>query len=225
MNHRHGIAAALAAVASLGLAGCGGASGTPGVANLRGSNAAATGTTTTVPHGSPTQLLDEFASCMRQNGYPNMADPYVDSNGTIHVSIPATGNGDTGLFSMKDSPCSSYLTAASTALDGGKPPEKPDYSKLLKFARCMRTHGVADFPDPQSGGGLSIRTSPGSDLNPDSPTFQSASKTCSKSAGMPAFGTGGQRGGIEVTQGGGPGPGPAGKPDTAGGGFGIQAGS
>jgi hypothetical protein len=58
-------------------------------------------------------------------------------------------------------------------------------------------------------------------LNPDSPTFQAASKTCARVAGMPAFGTGGQKGGIEVNQGGGPGPGPAGN---QGGGFGIQAG-
>lgn len=218
----HGLAVVAIAVASVGLAACGGGSGAPGVASLSGSNGAGThGTTTTVPHGSPSQLLDEFASCMRQNGFPAMADPYVDSNGTIHVSIPASGNGDSGPYSMKDNPCSQYLTAASTALRGGHAPQKPDYRKMLALSRCMRAHGIADFPDPQAGGGLRIQSSQGSDLNPDSPTFQRASTICAKSAGVPQFGTGGQRGGIEIQQGGGPAPGPA---DKQGGGFGIQAG-
>jgi hypothetical protein len=46
-------------------------------------------------------------------------------------------------------------------------------SLALRFANCMRTHGVTDFPDPGQGSGGSIRGA-------NSPAFIAASKTCDK---------------------------------------------
>ena len=49
----------------------------------------------------------------------------------------------------------------------------------LKFARCMRSHGV-NVPDPifkGEGGGIQIQGGPGG-LNPNSPTFQAAQNAC-----------------------------------------------
>jgi hypothetical protein len=53
----------------------------------------------------------------------------------------------------------------------------------LDYARCMRDHGIADFPDPAPGGGT-IRIKPGtggpgSDLDPSNPRFKSAGDACS----------------------------------------------
>jgi hypothetical protein len=51
----------------------------------------------------------------------------------------------------------------------------------LKFARCMRAHGI-DMPDPkggQGGGGFTIG-GPGADIDPDDPAFQRAQKACRK---------------------------------------------
>ena len=45
----------------------------------------------------------------------------------------------------------------------------------LAFARCMRAHGLSNFPDPGSGGGLQI-----TGLNPRSPAFRSAQQVCRK---------------------------------------------
>jgi hypothetical protein len=43
----------------------------------------------------------------------------------------------------------------------------------------MRSHGVPNFPDPGgSGGGIQIPS--GSGINPSSPAFESAQKSCSK---------------------------------------------
>jgi hypothetical protein len=55
----------------------------------------------------------------------------------------------------------------------------------LKFAQCMRSHGVPNFPDPQiqsgPGGGIGVRIGgPGSGINPQSPAFQSAQRACGK---------------------------------------------
>lgn len=48
------------------------------------------------------------------------------------------------------------------------------------FSSCMRSHGVPNFPDPDSKGGLTIKGGPGSGLNPDSPQFRKAQSACAK---------------------------------------------
>jgi hypothetical protein len=48
----------------------------------------------------------------------------------------------------------------------------------LKFADCMRSHGVPNFPDPGPGGGIQINSDSG--INSQSPAFQSAQNACSK---------------------------------------------
>jgi hypothetical protein len=56
----------------------------------------------------------------------------------------------------------------------------------LKFAGCMRAHGVPNFPDPSAAGGINI--APGSGLNPQSPAFQAAQRACGRL--LPAGGPG-----------------------------------
>jgi hypothetical protein len=48
----------------------------------------------------------------------------------------------------------------------------------VKYAQCMRAHGVHNFPDPDSTGGISITSASG--LNPNSPTFRAAQAACRK---------------------------------------------
>ena len=51
------------------------------------------------------------------------------------------------------------------------------YSQDVRYADCMRSHGVANFPDPAPGGGFPLRTS---NVNLASPAFGSAQKACAK---------------------------------------------
>ena len=55
-------------------------------------------------------------------------------------------------------------------------------AQLVAYARCMRSHGVSDFPDPTTspGGGaaISLHGGPDSDLNRSNPTFKSANQAC-----------------------------------------------
>lgn len=85
--------------------------------------------------------------------------------------------------------CAVALTACGAT---GKP--NPGSSsnggpKGVKFADCMRSHGVPNFPDPSAGGPIQI--SPSSGVNPQSPAFQSAQNACSKF--MPGGGPGGRQ--------------------------------
>jgi hypothetical protein len=95
-----------------------------------------------------------------------------------------------------------------------KPPSKAEQARFLdaalKFARCMRAHGV-DVPDPQaSGGGISLGTAgPKGKSGPDpsAPAFRRAQEACQSL--MP-----GGKGGKFAVSGGSKGPGvsSAGKP-------------
>ncbi len=67
----------------------------------------------------------------------------------------------------------SALQACRRDLPGGTGPAKHvNIRNELNFARCMRSHGITDFPDPLPGGGWDV---PG-DTN--SPQFGAAANAC-----------------------------------------------
>jgi hypothetical protein len=79
-----------------------------------------------------------------------------------------------------------HKTTSTTAAASGAPPtinQSTFLAKMLAYTDCMRSHGIADFPDPTpgpngQGGGFSIRGGPGSDLDPNSPRFEAANRAC-----------------------------------------------
>jgi hypothetical protein len=123
--------------------------------------------TTTTPAGSGSgnarsdaadqDAMVKFAQCMRQHGI-DMPDPTVSPNGgAARMAIPAQ-KGDPNAMQK--------IQVASTACDkllpnGGKPTNE-DMQRSLKFAQCMRAHGV-DMPDPNPNGGGKGITINGSD--------------------------------------------------------------
>jgi hypothetical protein len=46
----------------------------------------------------------------------------------------------------------------------------------LKYAECMRSHGVTNFPDPGADGSITIQ--PGLGLDPNSDQFKAATEAC-----------------------------------------------
>jgi hypothetical protein len=69
------------------------------------------------------------------------------------------------------STASSHPHAAGRAHSGGG---------SLAFSTCMRSHGVHNFPDPSAGpnGGSQINVQPGSGIDPNSPAYQAAQRSC-----------------------------------------------
>jgi hypothetical protein len=196
------------AVVSVGIlvAGCGGGGKSPGVANVGatttssshssapanrassptvggGSPAPSSGNGNTghssfaIAGGNPQKAL-KFSECMRANGEPNFPDPNgqgVIQGSGVDPNAPA--------FEKAQKACAKDM-------GGGVAPSPAQQAKAqsdaLAFSQCMRSHGVPDFPDPtfSSGGGIriSIRLhgsrGSSSDLDPNSPIFQKAQKTC-----------------------------------------------
>jgi hypothetical protein len=64
-----------------------------------------------------------------------------------------------------------------------KPQAAVSVDSGVRFADCMRAHGISNFPDPGTGGGVQINAAPG--MNPASPAFGAAQKACGGGAGGP----------------------------------------
>jgi hypothetical protein len=180
-------------VVSTGLlaSACGGGT-TPGVASL-GSTTTTTAATGQGTSGSGTKqhLALQFAKCMRSHGVRN----FPEGNGPIKIG-PSSGidpNSPTFRTAQKD--CRSLLPKPSPAQ------VRQAEQNALKFSKCMRAHGVPNFPDPQFlTGGLSIRISAGGGggLNPRSPAFQAAQQACANYLHLSKGGPGKQGSGAVV---------------------------
>ena len=126
--------------------------------------------------GSYTEDL-KFAECLRSHGLPDFPDP--SSNGAFQISSSSGVIPGSPQFQAAQKACRKFTP------NGGAPLSPAQQAKmlaqLLKYSECMRSHGITDFPDPQSSNGhvgFSIRASSGSDLDPNNPQFQGANKAC-----------------------------------------------
>lgn len=176
----------LSAALVIGVSGCGSASSTSSssVASAGGG-----------PGGSTYQARLSLAKCMRSHGV-NVPDPSANGG-------PAGGGGagGGGFRALRSNPnfqsaiqaCAKYRSKAF-GLANITPAQRAQFQQeLVKFAQCMRSHGI-DIPDPSTsgGGGFGIfRQIPSSERS--SPAFQTALKSCSST--LPRFGRGGGAGG------------------------------
>jgi hypothetical protein len=92
------------------------------------------------------------------------------------------GSGATGVATVGPGQATSAPTG-SGADNGQRPSDQEIYDGLLKYSKCMRQHGVTNFPDPELGKGLQVN---GNDVGADTATYKSADNAC-KSL-MPAGG-------------------------------------
>ena len=69
-------------------------------------------------------------------------------------------------------------TGASSYSASGSAQSSSNQSAFVNFSKCMRTHGVTNFPDPGAGGGIQLSSSSG--INPFSPAFKAAQSHCRK---------------------------------------------
>src|SRR5258708_5931668 len=158
-------------------AGCGSKPATPSVAAIgsttttssQGGASPATGT-------SQAEGVTRFSACMRSHGVPKFPDPKPASGGGMNLTIgPSSGiDPRTPQFQAAQKTCQKLLPNGGKASPADQAKAQ---AQLLKFSACMRSHGLANFPDPKiSGGG--IQMSIGKGLDPNSPVFQAAQKAC-----------------------------------------------
>jgi hypothetical protein len=161
------ILASVVTVAALSLlaAGCGGGRA-PGVAVASSTTAA----TTTTPQAAAVA----FARCMRSNGVLNWPDPPSSGAAAGKPTLQQLGV-SSFRFQAAVGACNHLLP------NGGGPPSQAARQQVraqaLRFAECVRSHGVTNFPDPDRSG----RIDPASvAFDQGSPKFQAANQACGK---------------------------------------------
>ena len=132
-------------------------------------------------HSSTYQKELAYSECMRANGVPNFPDP--GSNGIISIQTggAAGKNAPSSQRTVGGAQMSRADSKCRHLLPNGGVPTAAQQQQLrnqgLKFAECMRAHGISNFPDPSGSGPTNIG---GSGINIQSPQFQSANRACSK---------------------------------------------
>lgn len=163
----HGVAAALALALAVAVAGCG------------SSSSSSTSTTTAAAPGArgptPTQIQARvnLAKCARAHGI-NLPDP--GANGTYRASTlrnVLSQYGQTKINQVEQA-CRQYLVQAFPNLALTPAQRAARRQALFRFAACMRSHGVPNFPDPGAG---AAAIKPGT-IDPNSPAFKSALTSC-----------------------------------------------
>jgi hypothetical protein len=129
-----------------------------------------------------------YSRCMQSHGDPGFPDPVKGPGGAwLYLEDPQNRQDFSGPgFNAAQKACKKLQPSQSIT-----PAERQAaISQLLKLARCMRAHGVPNFPDPSTaGGGVSIRIG-GNGVDPSSPQFRSAVQSCQQYAPGPMKGGG-----------------------------------
>lgn len=173
--------AALALVALLGLiaASCGSSASSETGAN---STANATGTGAVANNSASGQeKAVKFAECVRAHGVPHFPDPNAKGEFVfgIDVTLAVWGSAVNACKALEPP---GALSAKRTA---------KQQSASLRFAECVREHGVKDFPDPANGQPLIDTTKIPSSNKPGGMTILNAATH--KCGGILELSAGGQR--------------------------------
>lgn len=122
------------------------------------------------PTPDPQKSMLAWAQCMRDHG--------------VDVPDPGSGSGPVGLNGVDPTTMDNAQNACKSLMKGqiGKTPSAAEQAKFrdaaVKYAQCMREHGV-DMPDPQFSGNGAIQRL-GGNVDPTSTEFQNANKACEK---------------------------------------------
>jgi hypothetical protein len=153
----------------LALSACGGSSSPPGIATAQNGPTASANPSASGAAGRGSPL--KFAQCMRQHGV-QMEDP--DSSGRITIKA---NSGTQGTIDAAQKACRQFEPGGGKG--AGKGMSKQDQAKFLKFAQCMRQHGV-QMADPDfSGGGVKTRIQGNRGDVVDKAKIDAAQKACS----------------------------------------------
>jgi hypothetical protein len=120
---------------------------------------------------------------MRSHGVSGFPDPSTNQGPNsfgidgYNFNLPANMNTQAPAYESANKTCGQLIGAGSGS-GHGIPARAREAA--IAHARCMRTHGIPNYPDPVfSGNGMS-QGSGGPGMNPRSPAFQRAQKACTR---------------------------------------------
>jgi hypothetical protein len=112
-----------------------------------------------------------FSRCVRADGVPAYPDP--SGGGLLPKKTPQQ-------LGVSPSQLQATQKACIHLVPGGGRPTAAQVEQqrrvMLRYAACIRAHGVSNMPDPDSRGHLDIGPGTGVDVN--SPAFEAAYAVC-----------------------------------------------
>jgi hypothetical protein len=116
-----------------------------------------------------------FSRCMRSHGVSNFPDPdrsglWPKSQVELTVSNPR--------FQTATQTCGRLLPDGGPGVAPSPPVEQEIQSDMLKFARCMRSKGVTNWPDPTLDQGRAIFNPQAAGIDPNSPQISTKMLVC-----------------------------------------------
>ncbi len=120
-----------------------------------------------------------YARCMRSHGLSDFPDPVAGPDGGITFQINGGPVGDLDhnnpRFKAANRSCRSLQPGESQGgVSGQAPMSAEKLAAEVKWAACMRSHGIPGFPDPNPEGAFDS-----SKFDDNSEAFQTATKACS----------------------------------------------
>jgi hypothetical protein len=114
---------------------------------------------------------------MRSNGASNVPDPQRLAGGNFKLTLHQRGD-NSPRFRAAMNVCSHLLPSHGDASQETAQQQRTRLADELSFARCMRSHGVARFPDPTAQGDLSVAMVQAQGIDVHSPTVLRVVQTC-----------------------------------------------
>jgi hypothetical protein len=122
-----------------------------------------------------------FSRCMRSHGVPEFPDP--PPSGKLAVPSPQRVGVSSTQFQMAQGACQRLLPNGGSGTSQAE--VEREWSEFRSFARCMRRHGVTNWPDPSSRSATDPRpifpiqpVDPSSPIDPSAPQIRSRLHDC-----------------------------------------------
>jgi hypothetical protein len=158
------------ALVSLLTAGCGGR-GSPRVASVTSTTTAATTT-----RQNEAVAAVAFSRCMRSHGVPTFPDPSTMQPHALKATAQRLAASNSR-FPAAARACNHPLPNGGRSQEAGQQ-QRAQLADELSFARCMRSHGVTRFPDPQGQGGLTVAMVQAQGIDVHSPAVLHVVQAC-----------------------------------------------
>ncbi len=119
-----------------------------------------------------------LSNCMHSHGVPNFPDP--NSSGQIPKRQILAAGPSSPQFQSAERVCARrWPYGGSPGQNPGLPAQSPARTAaMLAFARCIRSHGFPNFPDPTSSGELNHEMVASAGINLHQPAVLQAGDAC-----------------------------------------------
>jgi len=118
-----------------------------------------------------------FSRCMRSNGVPNFPDP---NSGGVWPKPQVEGAASSTRYPAAAKACGHLLPDGGPGVEPSQAVDQQIQSDMTKFARCMRSHGVPDWPDPTLDQGRAVFDPQAAGIDTNSPQISATVQRCER---------------------------------------------